>query len=531
MTRHKVLIIEDDAALLRGLKDNFQAHGYDVHTASDGRGGLDAALHMRPDLLILDIMLPGMNGYEICQGVRRRNSDVAIIMLTAKGQEDDIVRGLNLGADDYLCKPFSIRELLARAGAFLRRRGSSAAAVHQFGDCRLDLSAHKLFRSGQEIPMTPKEFGLLQFLVKRPGRALTRNEIIDQVWGSRVLVTARSVDRCVNTLRQKIESNPQRPSFIQTIRDIGYRFEPQDQAAEDGTAAAVELRPGDRLGRYEILGLLGRGGMAAVYRARDLDLERDVAIKVLGAELARQNDVRMRFRRETKVIAALTHAHILTIYDVGEDRGLTYAVTELLYGQSLRVRLQEQGALPWPDAVHIAASVAEGLAAAHGKGIIHRDIKPGNVFLTGDGGIRILDFGLARMERSPAAEAGEDDTMTLKTSAGTIMGTADYMSPEQVRGHDTDARSDIFSLGCMLHEMLAGRRPFRRQTPADTMAAVLKDDPAPLLEAGAAIPGALQQIVRRCLCKEPRDRFASAAELASELRHVQRPCPAPQAEK
>jgi DNA-binding response OmpR family regulator len=219
-----ILIIEDDAALLRGLKDNFEAEHYHVQIARDGRQGLSAALANPPDLLILDIMLPHANGYQICRALRAKKLEMPIIMLTAKGQEDDIIRGLELGADDYVTKPFSIRELLARARAFLRRR-PDRATVFQFGNCRLDLTAHKLFQNGDEVVLTAKEFQLLQFFISRPGRALTRDQILDAVWGHEVIVNDRSVDRCVTTLRAKIEADPRQPVYLQTIRNIGYRFE------------------------------------------------------------------------------------------------------------------------------------------------------------------------------------------------------------------------------------------------------------------------------------------------------------------
>lgn len=222
--KHRVLIVEDDPALLRGLKDNFETAGYDVRTATDGQKGLDALAHEAPDLLLLDLMLPKVNGYEICRTARARGLEIPIIMLTAKGQEGDIVRGLELGADDYVTKPFSIRELLARAKAFLRRQGKENLS-YSFGDYRLDFAAHKLFRKDQEVILTTKEFRLLEFFVKRPGRALTRDSILDAVWGDEVIVTDRSVDRCVTTLRAKIEADSKNPRFIQTIRDIGYRFE------------------------------------------------------------------------------------------------------------------------------------------------------------------------------------------------------------------------------------------------------------------------------------------------------------------
>ena len=221
-----ILIVEDDAALLRGLKDNFEAQNYRVETARDGQSGLSAALARPPDLMVLDIMLPKMNGYEICRAIRARELEMPIIMLTAKGQEEDIIRGLELGADDYVTKPFSIRQLLARARAFLRRQNGCGTAF-SFGACKLDLAAHKLFRDEVEVALTTREFQLLKFLIARSGRALTRDQILDGVWGNEIIVNDRSVDRCVTTLRAKVEIDPHRPAHIQTIRNIGYRFEPE----------------------------------------------------------------------------------------------------------------------------------------------------------------------------------------------------------------------------------------------------------------------------------------------------------------
>ena len=220
-----VLIIEDDAALLRGLKDNFEARNYRVHTARDGQEGFSAAVANPPDLLLLDIMLPKLNGYEICRAVRAKRLEMPIIMLTAKGQEEDIIRGLELGADDYVTKPFSIRELLARARAFLRRGQTVGCTIFRFGACQLDLTARKIFSSGEELALTAKEFRLLEFFARRSGHALTRDQILDSVWGNEIAVNDRSVDRCVTTLRAKIEPDPHHPVFIRTIRDIGYRFE------------------------------------------------------------------------------------------------------------------------------------------------------------------------------------------------------------------------------------------------------------------------------------------------------------------
>ena len=220
------MIVEDDPTMLRGLKDNFEFQGYQVHTAEDGEAGLNTVLGAKPDLVLLDLMLPKINGYEVCRLIRKEGIDTPIIMLTAKSEESDVVLGLNLGADDYVTKPFSIKELLARAEALLRRTQPAQTEVYRFGDYTLDLPARKLTRGADEIKLSPKEFGLLELFVKKPGRALSRDDILNAVWGYDSYVGTRSIDRFVTTLRNKIEPDPHKPIYIHTIREIGYKFDP-----------------------------------------------------------------------------------------------------------------------------------------------------------------------------------------------------------------------------------------------------------------------------------------------------------------
>ncbi|MAE67087.1 MAG: DNA-binding response regulator [Phycisphaeraceae bacterium] len=217
-----VLIVEDDAAMQRGLKDNFEFEGYRVITASDGAEGLQSAIEVSPDLVVLDLMLPKMNGYEVCRRLRRRRLDMPILMLTAKTEESDLVLGLDIGADDYVTKPFSITELLARVRSLLRRRVGEADVL-RFGAFELDLRSRRLLENGREVTLTPKEFALLAYLARHTGRAISRDELLDRVWGRDVLVTPRSVDRCVTTIRRKIEADPRQPKHIQTVREHGYR--------------------------------------------------------------------------------------------------------------------------------------------------------------------------------------------------------------------------------------------------------------------------------------------------------------------
>ena len=226
---------------------------------------------------------------------------------------------------------------------------------------------------------------------------------------------------------------------------------------------------GTTLGHFRITARIGAGGMGEVWCAHDERLDRDVAVKVLPAEVAGDPDRLARFEREAKALARLSHPNILQIFEFGEDQETSFAVTELLEGETLR-DLLGRGALPWRKAVKTAAAIADGLAAAHAQGIVHRDLKPENVFMTADGWVKVLDFGLAKVQHGPIAE---QDTLSSPqgTHPGTVLGTVGYMAPEQVRGEAADHRSDVFALGCVLHEMLTGRQPFRRETAVETMTA------------------------------------------------------------
>ena len=228
MAGEKILIIEDDATMLRGLKDNFEYQDYRVYTATNGQDGYESALLEKPDLILLDLMLPKINGYEVCRLLRKEGLETPIIMLTAKSEETDVVLGLNIGADDYVTKPFSIKELLARSNALMRRKRSIIGKSSSFGDFTINFESRKLTRAGKEISLTPREFSLLEYLAHRPGRALTRDEILRAVWGWQIIVTARSVDRCITTLRHKLESGSPQANYIKTVRGLGYRFEPPE---------------------------------------------------------------------------------------------------------------------------------------------------------------------------------------------------------------------------------------------------------------------------------------------------------------
>ena len=283
------------------------------------------------------------------------------------------------------------------------------------------------------------------------------------------------------------------------------------------------ITPGTRFNHYEVVSQLGAGGMGEVYLAEDPRLGRQVAIKVLPAEFARDSDRLRRFEQEARATSALNHPNILTVYDIGAHEGAPYIVAELLEGEELS-ELIKQGALAPRKAVDYSRQIAEGLAAAHAKGIIHRDLKPENLFVTNDGRVKILDFGLAKLRPQQFGGVDKDaPTQQRITDPGVIMGTVGYMSPEQVRGQETDHRSDIFAFGVILYEMLTGRRAFRGDSAIEVMNAILKEEPPEFSETKEQISPHLEMIVRRCLEKQPERRFHSAHDLGFALASLSAP--------
>src|SRR5688572_17946875 len=291
---------------------------------------------------------------------------------------------------------------------------------------------------------------------------------------------------------------------------------------EDNLRPEMPLPSGTRLGPYEVVSPLGAGGMGEVYRARDTRLGREVAVKVLLPEVSADDSRRRRFEQEARSASALNHPNIVTVYDVGSVDSTIYLATELVEGRTVRELLAD-GALPLRKLLDVAVQVAEGLAKAHDAGLVHRDLKPENLIVSKDGFVKILDFGLAKLTEMTSS----DGSSTLQTMAGapgtvpgTVMGTVGYMSPEQASGRDVDYRSDQFSLGSILYELATGQRAFQRNTGAETLTAIIREEPVPVGQANPRVPAPVRWIVERCLSKEPEERFASTKDLARDLRSL-----------
>jgi serine/threonine protein kinase len=319
-----------------------------------------------------------------------------------------------------------------------------------------------------------------------------------------------------NALRHEVEalikSHESAGSFIDSPA-----YERGAELLEGNSGArAGQKRVGQSIGPYKIISLVGAGGMGEVYRAHDARLGREVALKLLPDSLAGGTDGVRRFQQEARAASALNHPNILAIYDIGEHDGSPYIVSELLEGETLREKLNGVP-LAARKALDYALQTARGLAAAHEKGIVHRDLKPENLFITKDGRVKILDFGIAKLVQRNAAGGElhtEAPTMMVQTNPGMVVGTAGYMSPEQVRGQSVDSRSDIFSFGAILYEALSGRRAFRRESQVETMNAILKEEPPELSTTNNQVAPGITRVVRRCLEKQPEERFQSASDLA-----------------
>jgi serine/threonine protein kinase/tetratricopeptide (TPR) repeat protein len=420
--------------------------------------------------------------------------------------------------------------------------GPNSGERYRFGPFRLDVAERRLTRDGRPTSLQPRVFDTLALLVRNAGHLLTKEELIAALWPDTV-VEESNLTKNIWTIRKALEDQDG-SDYIETVPRVGYRFVAPVRIEEASAGVAPPDRdtleaalpqptspmaaPSDppagefpsRLGPYKIVGRLGSGAMGRVYRARDERLKRDVAIKILSPSPANDPDRLRRFEREAQSAGSLNHPNITAVYDVGSHDGRPYIVTELLEGGTLLSRL-EVGPIAPRLAVQLAAQVADGLAAAHDKGIVHRDLKPENLFLTRDGRMKILDFGLAKLGPGYFVEAGAPSEAV--TEPGLVLGTINYMSPEQVRGAPVDGRADVFSLGAVLYEMLLGRRAFERSTAAETMIAVLQDEPPGLAPGSGPLPGAVSRILRRCLAKDPDDRYSSARELAIDLRNAASP--------
>jgi serine/threonine protein kinase len=409
----------------------------------------------------------------------------------------------------------------------------------RFGEFQLDSSTRELWRDGQKFSLQEQPFQILSALLERPGQLISREELRKRLWSSSTFVDfEHGLNKAMNRLREVLEDSAEQPRFIETLPRRGYRFiasveRVQNQVA-DVQVEAVEsnLQPGSLAGKkvshYRVLDILGGGGMGIVYRAEDLKLGRRVALKFLPEELRADAKASERFEREARAASALDHPNICAIHEFGEHEGQPFMVMPLLEGQTLRDRIAARGTpLATDELLSIAIQITEALETAHQKGIIHRDIKPANIFITTRGEPKILDFGLAKLTGGSEA-ARNDETPTGPSThlslsrTGVALGTAAYMSPEQVRGEKLDARTDLFSFGLVLYEMATGQQAFSGETAAVLHEAILSRTPAPARNLNPELPVRLEPIINKALQKDRELRYQTAAQMSTDLESLRR---------
>ena len=428
--------------------------------------------------------------------------------------------------------------------------------VYEFGPFRLDPAERMIARGEQILSMTPKALDTLIVLVENSRHIVTKEELMNRVWPD-IYVEETNLAQHISMLRKILGEREDGGQYIETVPKRGYRFvipvkkikllpteasfatsvsSPDSAERErinqtDGgvqakppsssgskTTRRSDIKPGMQFGRYEILSLIGAGGMGEVYLARDKQLERNVALKLLSEQYTENTDWLRRFMREAKAASSLNHPNIITIHEVGEIGGIHYIATEYIEGKTLRHQLVT-GRLKLPLALNVATQLASALAAAHAAGIIHRDVKPENVMLRPDGYIKLLDFGLAKPTNASPLKSESSGVAQLNTDPGIVMGTVNYMSPEQARGYSVDTRSDVFSLGVVLYEMLSGRAPFEGSTSSDVIVAIL-DREAPRLSQSLSIPSELERIVGKALRKDREERYQTIKDFHLDLKSL-----------
>ncbi len=532
----KLVIIEDDVILAKMVQDFLLHESHLVQAFHHGVSGEQFILAHKPDLIILDWDLPGKSGIEVLKSYRQNGGMCPVLMLTGHGDVDDKEIGFDSGADDYLTKPFNLKELGARVRGLLRRAQATVGNVVNVGDIVVDLDTNKVLKSGRAVTLMPREFQLLNYLVKNRNESVDPTHLLTSVWNTDSEVTMESMITVVRRLTKKLDPDG---SILRLSHIINSSEFAASAANTLGTGAGgsnsltgegydgAEERGDPMIGRlldnkYEVVKVIGGGASGQVYKARHKLINSVVAIKVLAPQLCTQPELVKRFQREARAAGLLSHKNILLVHDFGvTEEAQPYMVMEYLNGFSLAELIKQNGKLAVADTLEIVSQICSGIAKAHERGLIHRDLKPGNIMLVAQDDstftVKIVDFGLAK------STVAEENAPAL-TQTGALIGTPSYMSPEQCRSEPTDQRCDLYAIGCMLYEMLTGEVPFVSFNIIDVFVKHAQEPPPPLSIADTEwqVVTELQYIVHRCLEKSREKRYQSADELLDDIAKLSR---------
>jgi CheY-like chemotaxis protein/tRNA A-37 threonylcarbamoyl transferase component Bud32 len=482
----RILVVDDSAENRDMLSRRLEREGYDSVSAADGREALDRIAEGGFDLVLLDVLMPEVDGYQVLEQLKDDSTtrDIPVIMISALDDMPSIVRCIERGAEDFLPKPFDPVLLRARLSACLEKKRLRDAEKEYLEQVNEVIAAASAVEAGSY------NAGTLSDVARRDDELGRLARIFD---GMAEHVRSRE-DRLrsqVHHLRDEVEA----------------ARKAQAEAGEIGPEA-TNLTTGQRFaGRYEVLGTIGQGGMGMVYRAKDLELEEEVAIKTLRPELVADETVLERFKTEIRLARRISHRNVVRIHDFGESAGVDFLTMEYVEGITVRELIDERGRLEISSTLALARQLASSLEVAHEQGVIHRDIKPQNLLVDGEGVLKVMDFGIARLtERSSGL-----------TEVGLVVGTPSYMSPEQMLAEDIDARSDLYAAGVVLYECLTGRLPFDALTPVAMIAKVLSQTPEAPNTIQSDVPPALSSLVMQLLAKDKNERVQTATALAAQL--------------
>jgi CheY-like chemotaxis protein/tRNA A-37 threonylcarbamoyl transferase component Bud32 len=481
----RILIVDDGAENRDVLRRRLEREGHAVETAENGRRALELVAQRPFDLVLLDVLMPELDGYAVLDALKGSPAtrDIPVIMISALDELEGIVRCIERGAEDYLHKPFDPVLLRARINASLEKKRLRDQEVEYLREVNRVIEAAAAVEGGRYRP------GALAEVTRR-----------DDELGH--------LARVFDSMAQQIKAREER--LRDRVRDLRQEIEwaRRDSREAESSVDGGNLRSGETFAqRYEIIAVLGRGGMGTVYRAKDLELEEEIAVKTLRPEFVADKTLLARFKDEIRLARRLTDANIVRTHDFGEWSGVCFLTMECVQGITIRELIDTRGRLGVSATLAIAAQLAHSLAVAHEHGVIHRDIKPQNLLVDEAGVLKVMDFGVARLaERS-----------TANTEAGLVLGTPAYMPPEQLLGEAVDARSDLYAAGVVLYECLTGKLPFEAGSVISLVAKLLKEDARPPQDVNPEIPPALSALVLQLLAKRPEDRVQTAADLGTQL--------------
>ncbi|MBS1956907.1 MAG: protein kinase [Cyanobacteria bacterium SZAS-4] len=521
-----VLIVEDNVDLANVIRSLLEFENHTVDVFHSGDDGLANILVKPYDLAILDWDLPGVSGLQILSQFRQTGARTPVIMLTGKDGIDDKEAGLDGGADDYITKPFNLKELGARVRAHLRRATASRNKSVNLADISLDCSNHQVTKGARTFALTPLEFQLLEIAAKYPHLQPSFEDLAKTIWPGGREKDDSKLRLALRRLRKKLDPTG-KILFAHLKSDANAASQPKPGTEPEREPDSDPFLGTIFNGKYEILQLIGGGGCGLVYTAKHLMLETTVAVKVLHLNISSNSDTARRFHREAKLAGQLSHPNIVSVKDFGiSEQGPPYIVMDLIEGTSLAETLVLHGRLPALHVINIFYQACAALEHAHSEGLVHRDIKPSNLMLMNDGAVdptvKIVDFGLAR---TIEVEQG----LANITQTGDVIGSPPYMSPEQCRGEVVDKRSDIYSVGCAMFEALHGKPPFMGADPvAILIKHVMEQPPAIIIEnVPPPLDTAISKVVAKCLEKNRNDRYQSAAELMEALAQIRGAQPDP----